>query len=402
MLLLKNLYLKNLRSYKGRTVFLLIFSFLMSFSFFFGTIIVQGIKSSLKTVQNRLGADILVIPEKAKNDFDAQTVLIQAKPGYFYMASSKYDEICKVQGVEKASPQIFLASATAGCCSARLQLIGFDPSTDFTIQPWIKDSSKNTELGLLDVYIGNNITVNEDGFIRLYGNSCKIKGQFAATGSTLDNAVYMNYDTVKKLIESSFEKGLNQYEIFDTETVISSVFVKVKQGENIEEVAKRIQENVEGVSVATSKSMVSGIAENLKNVSKTANAFIVIFFFLSFFMTLLIFLMMINERKKEFATLISLGSDKKIIRNLIIKEALSVNLLGGTSAVLFCVIVLFAFRRAFTLAFNSGFILPEFYKIALVAILSLLATVVSSLISAALGIKKVSRMDAGLVLKEGE
>ena len=72
------------------------------------------------------------------------------------------------------------------------------------------------------------------------------------------------------------------------------------------------------------------------------------------------------------------------------------------SAVLFCVIVLFAFRRAFTLAFNSGFILPEFYKIALVAILSLLATVVSSLISAALGIKKVSRMDAGLVLKEGE
>ena len=289
----------NLLGKKGRSAALFVFALLLGFSIFGGALILTSLRNGLHSLELRLGADIVVVPYEARTKVSADTILNQGNRTYFYMSRSNLEKVASIEGVERLSPQVYMCSMNAGCCSVSLQLIGFDPETDFTIQPWIKDSSKNTELGLLDVYIGNNITVNEDGFIRLYGNSCKIKGQFAATGSTLDNAVYMNYDTVKKLIESSFEKGLNQYEIFDTETVISSVFVKVKQGENIEEVAKRIQENVEGVSVATSKSMVSGIAENLKNVSKTANAFIVIFFFLSFFMTLLIFLMMINERKKE-------------------------------------------------------------------------------------------------------
>lgn len=402
MIMLKNLAFRNLQTYKSRSVALVIFSFLMALSVFAGSIVVEGMRHGLELIQNRLGADILVVPESSKKDFDAQTVLIQANPGYFYMPIENYQKIKDLPGIEKASPQLFLASASAGCCSAKLQIIGFDPQTDFTIQPWIRDTLKKPLIEKGDVIVGNNITVDEEGFIRLYGNSCYIKGKFDSTGSSLDNAVYMNFDTVKTLIQSSFDKGLNQYEIFDTETVISSVLVKVKEGYDIEELSENIMKTIPSVKVITSQNMVSGISENLKNISAMTSRFIIIFSAIAFFMNLLIFMMLINERKKEFASLISFGADKKILTSLILKEAFSVNLLGGITAILLSFVIFITFRRSICGLFGAGFVLPQADKFMLYALLALLLVLLSSLISAFIAVSKIKKIDASFILKEGE
>lgn len=402
MILLKNLAFRNLKAYRSRTVFLITFAFLMAFSIFTGTIIVQGIKHGLNLVEKRLGADILVVPESSKKDFDAQTVLIQADPGYFYMPYENYYKILKIDGVEKASPQLFLASASAGCCSAKLQLVGFEPESDFTIQPWIRDSSNKAILERGDIFVGNNITIDENGYIRLYGNDCKIKGKFSATGSNLDNAVYMNFDTVKNLIRSSFEKSLNQYGVFNVDEVVSSVLVKVQKDTDIEEVANKIRSELVDVNVITSKSMVSGISENLQKVSKSANIFIILFWLISFFMTLLIFMMMINDRKREFASLKSMGANMKILSGIVIKEAFCVNLIGGILALLIGLGIFTAYRRAFTLLFGAGFVLPSPIMILLLALLALISVLGTSLLSASLAIYKINKMDTSFILKEGE
>ena len=172
--------------------------------------VISGIRAGLNKVESRFGADIMVTPEDAKNVFDAQNVLLKAEPGYFYMEKGKMDEIAKVDGIEKMSAQVFMASAKAGCCSAKVQMIAYDPATDFTIQPWIADTYTDGTMGLMDVVVGSNVTVYDNHIIRFYDNDCRIIGQFAPTGSTLDNCVYMNYDTVKVLIKASFKKGLNQ------------------------------------------------------------------------------------------------------------------------------------------------------------------------------------------------
>ncbi len=403
MITFRELAFRNLEAYRNRTISLVFFSFLMALSIFGGTLIVQGVRQGLKTVQTRLGADILVVPEDAKKkDFDAQTVLLQASPGYFYMPAEKYDEIRSLEGIAKASPQLFLASATASCCSAKLQLIGFDPETDFTVQPWIQDTVRDSELGLLDIFVGSNITVDEDYSIRLYGNDCSVKGQFAPTGSSLDNAVYMNYASVKQLIQSSIEKGFNQYEIEDTDSVISSVLIQVQEGEDVEAIARKIQDSVQGVSVATSKSMVSGIAKGLDGVSKTAGIFIAIFWLLSFSMTLLIFLLMIHERKREFASLKTLGADRRLLSGLVLREAMLVNLLGGSTAILAGSLIIASFREVLSQGLGVGFILPPFPIILLLALAAILAVCISSLISSFIAIKKIDRMDAASILKDGE
>ena len=69
------------------------------------------------------------------------------------MDASALDKALEVEGVEKAAPQVFLASLKADCCSVKIQVIGIDPELDFTVQPWIA-RSLSRELGILDVAVG--------------------------------------------------------------------------------------------------------------------------------------------------------------------------------------------------------------------------------------------------------
>ena len=403
MLSVKDLPVKNLKSCPGRTAAILFFVFLMAAVTFGGTLIVRGVSSGLAAVQSRLGADILVTPESAKNEFDAQTFLIQAEPGYFYMDAGKLDEILAIDGIEKASPQMFLASATAGCCSAKLQIIAFDPETDFTIRPWIRDTFGGArQMGLFDIIVGANVSVPDDYTIRLYNNDCHVIGQFAPTGSTLDNAVYTDFDTIKMLIQSSFDTNLNKYQPFDTGDVISAVMIKVKPGYSIPEVAAAIQNEISGVSTATVKNMVSGIVEILNSITRTGRVIIVIFWSIGMLMTVLLFAMMIHERRREFASLSAMGADKGILSRIVCGEAALVNLAGALLGIAVSAVLIGSFRNLIGQKLGIGFVIPPVGQVLLLALLSLCFVMAAAVLSALLAIRQVNRIDPGLVLKEGE
>ncbi len=402
MISLKNLPYKNLKGYIGRTCALLLFALLMAVAVFGGTMVIGGVREGLKAVKSRLGADIIVTPENADDQFDAQTVLLQAEPGYFYMDKGKLDEIAKVDGIDRVSPQLFMASAKAGCCSARLQMIAFDPDTDFAIQPWIADTYTDGEMGLMDVVVGSNVEVFDDNVIRFYGNDCRIIGQFAPTGSTLDNCVYMNFDTVKVLIEASFDKGLNLYSEYDPDKVISAVMIKVESGRDIESVAQKIRDTVGSVKVSTSGNMVSGIGKSLDRIERSVSIFTVLFWVIGMMMTILIFTLMINERKREFASLLAMGASREILAGIVIKEAVSVNLAGGMAGVLLSAVVIIMFRNLIGQSLGVGFVVPGEGMICILAAVSLLSVMLAAGISSWIAVRKTAGMDASLVLKDGE
>ena len=227
----------NLRGYPVRTGTLMLFSALMTMVMFGGTMLVSGIDRGLRTVESRLGADIMVTPEQADADFDAQTFLVSTEPSYFYMDEAIRDQVAAVDGVAAASAQLFLATARASCCAGRYQVIAFDPATDVTIQPWISDTAGNVELGDMEVILGANVGVADPENFSLFGNKLRVVAQFDATGSSLDNAVYTTFDTARVLIDSSLEKGLNKYTSLDTDHIISSVMVEVAPGYDAEAVA---------------------------------------------------------------------------------------------------------------------------------------------------------------------
>ncbi len=405
MLSLGSLPFKNLKRYAGRTAALVMFFALMTVAVFGGGMMILGVRGGLDTVLSRLGADIMVTPENAKNEFDAQTVLIKAEPGYFYMDASVVDAIRGIDGVEAASPQLFLASAKAGCCSARVQMIAFDPATDFTVTPWLRDTHLSGEMGLMDVVIGSNVDLSaaaSEGVILFYDRECRVVGQFAPTGSTLDSAVYMTFDTCRELIRASRDKGMFKYEDLDADHSVSSVMVRVKKGYDVGEVAASIREKAEGVSVATATGMVTGIADSLRRIGGTVNVLIAVVWCVGLGMTVLIFILMMNARRREFASLRAMGADRGILSGIVVKEALITSLAGGTAGILLSLMLLYPFRALLAQLIGTGIVLPSLPRAAALAACALVSVLLPALSAALVTIKRFSRMDAGYELKEGE
>lgn len=402
MLSLARLPWMNLRGYPVRSGILAFFSMLMAMVMFGGTMIVCGIDRGLGTVESRLGADIMVTPADASSDFDAQAFLVGAEPSYFYMDEGVAGEVAGVDGVGAASPQLFLATARASCCSGRYQVIAFDPATDFTIQPWISDTSGASSLGDMEVVVGANVGVSDPENFSLFGHRLRVVAQFDQTGSTLDNAVYANFDTARILIDSSLEKGLNKYTSLDTDHIISSVMVRVEPGQDVNAVASDIAARVPGVSVATSTTLVSGISRSLDNTSRTVTTLIALVWGVGLVMMTLMFVMMVVERKREFGTLLVVGAHKRLVSRVIALEAVILNAAGGALGILISGVLIVSFSGLVRQTIGIGFLVPSLAVIAALVALVLASMGLVALVSSWIALRCLNMADASALLKEGE
>ncbi|WP_418912283.1 ABC transporter permease [Actinomyces bouchesdurhonensis] len=402
MLSLARLPWMNLRGYPVRSGILAFFSMLMAMVMFGGTMIVCGIDRGLGTVESRLGADIMVTPADASSDFDAQAFLVGAEPSYFYMDEGVAGEVAGVDGVGAASPQLFLATARASCCSGRYQVIAFDPATDFTIQPWISDTSGASSLGDMEVVVGANVGVSDPENFSLFGHRLRVVAQFDQTGSTLDNAVYANFDTARILIDSSLEKGLNKYTSLDTDHIISSVMVRVEPGRDVNAVASDIAARVPGVSVATSTTLVSGISRSLDNTSRTVTTLIALVWGVGLVMMTLMFVMMVVERKREFGTLLVVGAHRRLVSRVIALEAVILNAAGGALGILISGVLIVSFSGLVRQTFGIGFLVPSLAVIAALVALVLASMGLVALVSSWIALRCLNMADASALLKEGE
>ena len=402
MLSLARLPWMNLRGYPVRSGILAFFSMLMAMVMFGGTMIVCGIDRGLGTVESRLGADIMVTPADASSDFDAQAFLVGAEPSYFYMDEGVAGEVAGVDGVGAASPQLFLATARASCCSGRYQVIAFDPATDFTIQPWISDTSGASSLGDMEVVVGANVGVSDPENFSLFGHKLRVVAQFDQTGSTLDNAVYANFDTARILIDSSLEKGLNKYTSLDTDHIISSVMVRVEPGRDVNAVASDIAARVPGVSVATSTTLVSGISRSLDNTSRTVTTLIALVWGVGLVMMTLMFVMMVVERKREFGTLLVVGAHRRLVSRVIALEAVILNAAGGALGILISGVLIVSFSGLVQQTIGIGFLVPSLAVIAALVALVLASMGLVALVSSWRALRCLNMADASALLKEGE
>lgn len=402
MLSLARLPWMNLRGYPVRSGILAFFSMLMAMVMFGGTMIVCGIDRGLGTVESRLGADIMVTPADASSDFDAQAFLVGAEPSYFYMDEGVAGEVAGIDGVGAASPQLFLATARASCCSGRYQVIAFDPATDFTIQPWISDTSGASSLGDMEVVVGANVGVSDPENFSLFGHKLRVVAQFDQTGSTLDNAVYANFDTARILIDSSLEKGLNKYTSLDTDHIISSVMVRVEPGRDVNAVASDIAARVPGVSVATSTTLVSGISRSLDNTSRTVTTLIALVWGVGLVMMTLMFVMMVVERKREFGTLLVVGAHKRLVSRVIALEAVILNAAGGALGILISGVLIVSFSGLVQQTIGIGFLVPSLAVIAALVALVLASMGLVALVSSWIALRCLNMADASALLKEGE
>lgn len=396
----KTLPFKNIIRKPARTAALTIIVFLMSFTLLGGTLAVMSLQRGLDSLETRLGADIIVIPDTAKSKVNLENIIFEGVPGYFYMDKSYVDKLAQVEGVEKVSAQYYLASLSAGCCSMPVQIIGYDPETDFSVTPWIK-KSYGKALGELDIVIGYNVNKDVDSYITLYGLDCKVAAKLEQTGTELDNAVYANVDTVKRLIAAAKDTGINELSKKDPEKIVSSVMIKVEDGYGIDDVAGDINIYVRHVQAYPTRSMISGIADSLSGISGVIRVLIAAVWVFVFVLLCIVFAAMVNERKKEFAIYRVMGMSRAMLASMVLYEGVIISAAGALLGCAVSALGLNMFSTAIENSLNLPFLLPNMGALSICAAVTFVLSVVISAVSSFYAAVKLSRVDPGLILREG-
>ena len=231
----RQLTIHNLTRRPGRTTALVLLTAFLAFAVFAGTVVVRSLDRGLNSLESRLGADIIVLPSSAESKVSFKNLLLQGTTGAFYMSADALDSVREVEGVEIASPQTFLASLKADCCSVKIQVIGMDPETDLTVQPWIAESYAR-EIGDMEVAVGCSVEADVGEIIRIYDERCKVIARLAPTGTGLDTAVYCNMGTMRQLLQAAESKGITHKLTSGDEGLISAVYVKAQEGANIDQI----------------------------------------------------------------------------------------------------------------------------------------------------------------------
>ena len=396
---INSLPIKNLVRKPARSLALIFISAFLALSAFGGTVMVMSLSNGINSLSARLGADIIVTPYAATSQVSYDSVIIQGKPGQFYMDSKYYEEIkTEIEGIDKITAQFYLASAKASCCSSRLQIIGFDPATDFSIQPWV-EKSYSDKLGLYDAVVGSDVTPNTDMTVEIYGKTLHVQAVLDKTGTELDSALYVDIDTMKELIRAHNEKNPNQEKTIDPDNVVSSILIKVADGYDIDEVAGDINLHVRQVKAIRTQNMISGVSESLSGVSAAVSVLMVVVWILSAVILAIVFTMNINERKKEFAVLRVLGASRVKLAGLVFREAALYGFLGSLLGAGLTVLITALFTPAIENMIGLPFLLPPVPVMLIAGALTIVLTVAAGAVTAASSAVKISKIDTGLILR---
>ena len=398
-LTIRELSIANLKRKPLRTIGLIIVVTLVAFILFAGGILSVSLGNGLESMKARLGADLMVVP--VGYDKGVEGILLKGEPAYFYFDRAVEQELKKIEGVESVSSQFYLTSLNQDCCSVPVQFVGFDPETDFSVQPWICESySREVRDG--ELIVGNDISADENNRLKFFDEEYTVAAKLEETGTGLDQAVYANRNTLEHLFGAAKEKGLSFIDTIDPETSVSNVLVKVKEGVDPDEVIHRIRSSADGLQVIKTKSMVTGIADDLDGLISIIYVFAGMILAVVLIMLIIVFSVTANERKKEFAILRALGASGKKLSRLVISEALMIGGAGGCIGTGIAATIILSFSTYISDKLELPYLQPGAIVIFGLAALSIAVSLGLGSLGAAYTAYRLNRREVYLTLKEGE
>ncbi len=390
---------KNLKRKLFRTSALIISIALVSGLLFAGAISMKSVLTSIKLGAERLGADIMVVPEGYEEK--ARSTLIAGKPSVFYMPGEVLEKVRKIKGVKQASPQLFIKSTSYPCCTyVDVLLVAFEPGTDFTVRPWLQETVKR-ELGKDEVIIGASIPVSTGEKMTFFGKELTVVGSLSRTGlEYIDHAVYMTMETARDLIKVSKTKSFEPLDI--EEDVYSTILVQLDPKVSPERAAVFIEYEIKGVKAITSQDVIGSVKKQLFALLRTLFGLGISLWIVTIILVGVVFSMIVNERQREIGILRSLGAKKSGVFYLITIEAFIISIIGGITGILAGGVLLLLIKEPIRIAFNLPYLWPGTVFVLATGIIILLISIITGTGTALYPALRTSRMEPYEAIRSGE
>ena len=397
--------LSNL-SYKiNRTLSMLLLTSLCAASVFACVVLSYGLKNGINTIQKRLGADLMIVPKGAEQKM--QSVLISGEPNYFYTEKEIAEKISQIEGVEKVTSRFYLTSVSEDCCDFPVQIVGFEPETDFVISPWIEesfppDSKKITEEFYTEgcAVTGSNVLTQKDG-VRFFGKTHPVSGKLSKSGAGIDNAVFVSMNTLKEIYDDAKGRGFGFISDGKAGSKVSAVFVRLSEGAKADSTAVKITSRIPNVSVVKRDAVFSEISSSLDSVFFILKILAVSVTLFTVISLAIIFPLAVSSRTAEFSILSILGAAHKKCAEILLYEALFISVAGGLSGIALASLLVFPFCTAIDSALSVPLVFPSPAILFLTGCAVLLAVIFAVLLSALKSIIAVSKLEPYSTMKQG-
>ncbi len=362
------------------------------------TLVTQGAQNSLNKGLERLGADILVVPDGAEQK--VESALLMGKPTTVWMSTDYLAKVAKIPGVAAVSPQIYLKSLYgAACCAvSEMFVVVYDPATDFSISPWL---DKNVPKGLKtgEVIGGSYIFVPPgENDIKLYGAPLILRGNLESTGTGIDQTLFMSVDTALAIAKSSLTTAESPLEIPKNE--ISSIMVKVAPGADAHKVSLRMLMDISGVTPIESPNLFGKFREQMLGLMWGFVTLLGFGWILSIILIGLVFSMAANERRREMAVLRALGSTRFFVLKAFLTEAGLLAIGASLIGITFSSVLVYLLKDYLAGSLRMPFLFPSFSSFLLLAAAGIALSIFTMALATFMPALKISRQEPALAMRE--
>lgn len=392
----KYIALSNLKKKPFRTAAMLSVIALSSALLLGSFIISASLRGGIFGIQSRLGADLMIIPEGAQQELEG--ILLYGSPNYFYMDKNIEEFVRGVDGVEAASSQTYLASVSESCCDFPVQIIGFDPETDFIVKSWAKSRYSKLSSEEEVLFAGSNIDVQKKT-VRFYGQTHKVTAKLAKSGSGMDSAIYTDTATLKNIFLDARSKGFGFISGEDIDKKVSALFVKLADGVRPDSAALRIQKalsqqtDAPAIQIIQNEKMISNLMNKFSAILIFMNGLSALVLIITFATLAVVFSLMLNERLKEFAVLRVLGASHTTLVKIVFTEAAIAGCTGAVTGIFFSLLIILPFNVLISEKLALPFAMSSLPQIIIFSVLVFVIILAASILSSVFSAVHISKFE---------
>lgn len=389
----------NIQRRPFRSCCLVIIIMLFSMTLFGGSVLVKNLSQGISGMADRLGADVLIVPYGYEKNMEV--ALLRGEPSSFYLKRDLADKIRQIDGIDAVSAQLFIASLSAGCCSSKVQLIGFDLDTDFVIKPWMQQQL-HRNLAQNEVIVGSKIVSDIGDEVIFFNQPFKIAAKMDSTGMGFDTSVFMTMNAAQMLMKKA-ELVVGDVDHFDN--YASSIFIRVNPDYQPKDIVNQIMPKYAAeynIDFMITKGMISNIYKWLNGFSNVVYALSAIFWLLALVVIFVIFSSTTNERKKEIAILRTLGATRASLVSMLLKESLMISFFAAIIGISLAAILLYAFSLLICKSLGLPCVDITLLNAAAYAMIVFILTLIIGPLACVYSALSITRFDTYSTLRAGE
>ena len=334
---LRRVPLMTIRAHPIRSLIIAVLALAQAACVFGGFVLVGAMRSELSLAERRLGADLVVYPTSCLNQVEKKRLLMLGTPVGCHQPRSALARMSSNEDIAAVSYQLYVSETLAD--GTTRWIVGFEPETDFALSPWIAEG-EGSSLPRGSVLVGSAVPGADGQTLSVFGHERPIGAHLLATGSELDDAIFVSMDTLTDMMADARAAGEDIDSSLDPSTQYSAALVRASDSDAIESVTNWINLYVRKVSAVRAAEALSGAASGIRAHRGVAIGVLGATWLVLLGALVIVQVSLMNERMQELAVWCSIGASRSIMSRVMLGESAVLHAAGALAGVCLAAITL--------------------------------------------------------------